>query len=49
VVIDKDQAPNWRPARLEDVTDDLVASHFAPPAGGDLILASRSEMQALQP
>ena len=28
-VIDKDRAPRWRPARLEDVDDALVSSYFA--------------------
>lgn len=28
-VIDKDRNPMWSPARLEDVTDELVASYFA--------------------
>ena len=48
VVIDKDGAPRWHPARLEDVTEASVARYFAPPEGGDLALASRAEMQALQ-
>ncbi|PSN41571.1 3-hydroxyisobutyryl-CoA hydrolase [Blattella germanica] len=30
LLIDKDQKPNWNPKRLEDVTDELVDSHFAP-------------------
>ena len=30
VVIDKDQAPEWRPARLEDVERVVVESYFAP-------------------
>ncbi len=30
VIIDKDHAPQWRPARLEDVSDAMVAAHFAP-------------------
>ncbi len=28
-VIDKDNAPKWRPARLADVTPALVEAHFA--------------------
>ncbi len=36
-VIDKDRAPEWRPASLAEVGDDLVAAHFAPPADGDLV------------
>ncbi|MDP1554510.1 MAG: enoyl-CoA hydratase/isomerase family protein [Hyphomonas sp.] len=30
VIIDKDNAPAWKPARLEDVTDADVARYFAP-------------------
>ncbi|HEU0160491.1 MAG TPA: enoyl-CoA hydratase/isomerase family protein [Hyphomicrobiaceae bacterium] len=48
VVIDKDGAPRWRPGRLADVTEALLAPYFAAPVGGDLALASRAEMQALQ-
>lgn len=29
VLIDKDHAPNWNPATLEEVSDELVESHFA--------------------
>jgi enoyl-CoA hydratase len=28
VLVDRDQSPNWRPARLEDVSEELVAGHF---------------------
>ena len=38
VVIDKDQAPNWRPARLADVTEAHIAAYFAALADGDLEL-----------
>jgi enoyl-CoA hydratase/carnithine racemase len=31
LVIDKDNAPNWNPAQLTDVTDELVASFFVSP------------------
>jgi enoyl-CoA hydratase len=48
VVVDKDDAARWRPARLEDVTETELAPYFGPPADGDLVLASRAEMQALQ-
>lgn len=30
VIIDKDNTPNWRPARIEDVDDASVAAYFAP-------------------
>lgn len=30
VVVDKDNAPHWRPARLEEVTDDMLDALFAP-------------------
>lgn len=37
VVIDKDQTPAWRPARLEDIGDSDVEAYFSkPPADGDL-------------
>lgn len=36
VVVDKDQAPKWQPARLEDVTDAMVDDYFARPATGDM-------------
>lgn len=29
-IIDKDRNPQWSPARLEDVTPDIVAAYFAP-------------------
>jgi enoyl-CoA hydratase/carnithine racemase len=31
LVIDKDNAPHWQPARLEDVTPDMVQPFFASP------------------
>jgi enoyl-CoA hydratase/carnithine racemase len=30
VIIDKDNAPKWRPARLEDVSDAVVQAYFDP-------------------
>ena len=27
-IVDKDRNPAWHPARLEDVTDDIVDRHF---------------------
>ena len=48
MVIDKDQAPRWQPGRLEEVSEAMLAPYFAPPAEGDLVLASRETLQALQ-
>lgn len=36
VVIDKDQAPRWRPARLDAVSDASVAEYFAPLGAAEL-------------
>jgi enoyl-CoA hydratase len=30
VIIDKDNAPNWDPAKLEDVSDAMLDEIFAP-------------------
>jgi enoyl-CoA hydratase len=30
LLVDKDHKPNWKPARLEDVSDAAVAGYFAP-------------------
>jgi enoyl-CoA hydratase len=39
VVIDKDNAPRWNPATLEEVTDAMVERHFAPlKRGQELVL-----------
>ncbi len=46
MIIDKDKDPHWSPARLEDVTAEHVDQYFMPVETGDLILPSRSEMQA---
>ena len=37
-VIDKDNAPRWRPDRLADVSETDVDAYFAPLPGGDLVL-----------
>ncbi len=37
VLIDRDNNPKWKHARLEDVTEADVAAHFAP-VDNDLIL-----------
>jgi len=31
LAVDKDHAPKWNPARIEDVTPDMVAPFFASP------------------
>jgi enoyl-CoA hydratase len=36
MLIDRDNAPAWRPARLDQVTDEMVAAYFAPLEVGDL-------------
>jgi enoyl-CoA hydratase len=40
VIIDKDNAPRWRPAALCDVTDSEVERHFGP-LDRELILPMR--------
>ena len=35
VIVDKDNAPRWRPAALSDVADAEIARHFAPLPPGD--------------
>jgi enoyl-CoA hydratase len=37
-IVDKDRSPEWRPATLEEATDNLVNSCFAPLPGGELEL-----------
>ena len=36
-VIDKDRAPAWQPATLDEVSDDLVAAHFQSLGARDLV------------
>ena len=48
VLIDRDQAPKWQPARLEDVSEAMVDAYFAPLGRDELELASRAEMQAVR-
>ncbi|NWQ77525.1 HIBCH protein, partial [Columbina picui] len=38
VLIDKDQAPRWRPAALEEVSDEFVDNYFKPLGDDDLKL-----------
>lgn len=39
VLVDRDGSPRWSPGTLEEVGEELVAAHFAVPAGGDLTFA----------
>jgi len=38
LLVDKDQAPQWKPSGLEHVDNQELASYFQVPAGGDLPL-----------
>lgn len=38
LLIDKDKAPKWNPARLSDVEDAAIHSYFEAPPEGDLVL-----------
>jgi enoyl-CoA hydratase len=38
VIVDKDNAPRWRPAALAEVSDAEVERHFAPRPQGELPL-----------
>lgn len=38
VIIDKDQSPKWKPAVLEEVTDEYLDSCFKSLGSGDLKL-----------
>jgi enoyl-CoA hydratase len=35
VIVDKDNAPRWRPATLAEVSDAEIARHFAPLPHGE--------------
>ncbi|MDJ0932280.1 enoyl-CoA hydratase/isomerase family protein [Breoghania sp.] len=39
VLVDKDNAPNWTPSRLEDVESLAIERHFMQPQEGDLVLS----------
>lgn len=47
-LIDKDGAPKWQPATLEDVSDAILDDYFAPLPEAELVLPTREEMQALR-
>ena len=39
-VIDKDRNPKWSPARIEDVTPEMVAPYFAEIGADELVIAT---------
>jgi enoyl-CoA hydratase len=41
VIVDKDNAPHWRPATLAEVSDAEVERHFAPLRSGEWIAPSQ--------
>jgi enoyl-CoA hydratase len=43
---DKDGQPKWCPARYEDLSSELIEPYFAPLGDAELVLPSRTEMQA---
>jgi enoyl-CoA hydratase len=43
VIVDKDNAPSWRPATLAEVTAADVARHFAPRPGDELALPRKTQ------
>jgi enoyl-CoA hydratase len=43
---DKDGQPKWRPASYEDLSPELIEPYFAPLGEEELVLPSRTEMQA---
>lgn len=47
-LIDKDGAPQWQPARLEDVTEAMLDDIFAPLGEGEFVLPTREEMQGMR-
>ena len=40
-IIDKDQKPQWRPAAIEDVSDDAIDAYFRPLGEGELTFPAR--------
>lgn len=46
LLIDRDRAPKWQPARIEDVSEAAVDAYFAPLDAPELDLPSRAAMQA---
>jgi len=40
-IIDKDRNPKWSPARIEDVTPEIVARYLAPLGKDDLVFPTQ--------
>jgi enoyl-CoA hydratase len=47
-LIDRSQAPKWRPGTLAEVSDAMVDTYFAALGAGELQLTTRAEMQAVR-
>ncbi len=45
LLIDKDKDPKWQPASIDDLDEATIATYFQEPAGGDLMLQEREELQ----
>ena len=54
VIVDKDNAPRWRPATLAEVSEAEVERHFAPLGADELVLPmsepyASDDLQSLEP
>ena len=49
LLIDRDRAPKWQPGRLEDVSEAMLETYFAPLGAAELTLPTRARMQAFTP
>jgi enoyl-CoA hydratase len=47
-LIDRDHAPKWQPARLQEVSDAAIEAYFVPLGAAELQLTTRAEMQAVR-
>jgi enoyl-CoA hydratase len=41
-VIDKDRNPQWQPARIEDVTPEIIARYFVPRGPDELTFPNQN-------